>query len=287
MSSPEQSDPVKLSSKVYAPDEWPADATISEDWLEKIRAGELAVKSGDDQTPKQTQPKFFHIGRYVILIAVFLTVVALVAGYVNRNGIPQLSATSRPVPVSTVIASQPGAVLLLERSGDLSRVIVQPAAQTNWLVPSRDDFTASGPSISQDGSWVAYISQQQGGQVVISSLITNTRYIIQSRQIYSVADNPDTDELKVCTWSPTAWDPTSKRLTFFACGQRRPFSVALIGDLTDPKLTLRRVPTSTVETAEPRQIQWQTSTGLFVQMPDSRTPLTSTFTTIDVSGMFP
>jgi hypothetical protein len=169
---------------------------------------------------------------------------------------------------------------MVETNGDLDRVLVETSGQASWLLVSRDDTTATNPAFSPDVGYVAYISEQDGGQVAIVSLTDDTRFAITSTQVEIAALTADFSGVSLCPWTSVAWAPDGRRVAFFGCREILPLSLALIADVHDPRnIGLDTIPDSDVGIFSHRQIQWLDSTHVTISTPtDEGTDRVQTFT---------
>ena len=220
---------------------------------------------------------------WVLLVIVVVAAMAVsLIGYVQRRGLFALlsRAVPMPLPSMTLVDSHDGVVLMLEQSGDLRRVIVETSDQANWLLVSRDDTTATNPALSSDGQQVAYVTKRGGGQLVVVSVITDTRHTVDAGQVQDVGDNAGFDEMKLCPWTPIAWaPPAGDRIAFFGCVEDSSVSVAVVGDLSDPAINLTILASSKAESSDARQLKWLDRTQLVVSMPatDAKKATVTTF----------
>lgn len=206
-------------------------------------------------------------GRVLLVIAVMAAVAVSLIGYVQRQGLSALLSRASP-PSTTLVDSHDGVVLMLEQSGDLRRVIVEKSGRANWLLVSKDDTTATNPALSSDGQQVAYVTERGGGQLVVASLITDTRRTIDADQIEGVGDSAGLDRMKLCAWTPIAWaPPAGDRIAFFGCVEDSSFSVAVVGDLSDSAANLTIVAPSKAKASDARQLKWLDHKQLVVSMP--------------------
>ena len=231
---------------------------------------------------EDTATKRRPYGRVLLVIAVVAAVVVSLVGYVQRQGLSALLSRAVPIPPpsTTLVDSHDGVVLMLEQSGGLSRVIVEKSGQANWLLVSKDDTTATNPALSSDGEQVAYVTKRGGGQLVVVSVITDTRRTIDADQIQDVGGNAGFDEVKLCPWTPIAWAPPGgDRIAFFGCVEDSSVSIAVVGDLSDPAYNLKIVASSKAEASDARQIKWLDHTRLVVSTPatDAKQAVVTTF----------
>jgi len=169
---------------------------------------------------------------------------------------------------------------MLEQSGGLSRVIVEKSDQANWLLVSKDDTTATNPALSSDGEQVAYVTKRGGGQLVIVSLSTDARRMITADQIRKAGEDAGLDDMELCLWTPIAWaPPAGDRIVFFGCVENSSFSVAVVGDLSDPATDLKVIAASKAESSDVRQLKWLDHTRLVISTPatDAKQAVVTTF----------
>ena len=227
----------------------------------------------------QTAPRRY--GLALLILAVLAAAATWMVGYVQRQG--PFTILSRTVPVlppsMTLVDSRNGVVLMLERSGDLSRVIVETSNQGSWQLVSRDDTAATNPALSSDGKQVAYVTERDRGQLVIVWLDNDTRRSITTDQIQDAGENAGFDDVKICPWTPIAWAPTGNRIAFFGCTKDASLSAVLVGDLSDPAIPLTVIARSKAEASAVRQLKWLNHTHLVVSTPatDAQQAIVSTF----------
>ena len=199
----------------------------------------------------------------------------------QRQGLLAVVPCPRSLPPTsiTLVDLQNGVILMLEQSGSFSRVVVEPSDQASWLLVSRDDTTATNPALSSDGKQVAYVTERDGGQLVIVSIITDTRRTIEADQVQDAGDSVGFDEMQVCPWTPIAWAPTGNRIAFFGCTKDTSLSVVLVGDLSDPAIPLTVIARSKAQASAVRQLKWLDHTHLVVSTPatDAQQAMVSTF----------
>jgi hypothetical protein len=227
----------------------------------------------------RTAPRRY--GLALLILAVLAAAATWTVGYMQRQGL--LAVVPRPgslPPTSiTLVDLQNGVILMLEQSGSFSRVVVEPSDQASWLLVSRDDTTATNPALSSDGKQVAYVTERDGGQLVIVSIITDTRRTIDADQVQDAGDSIGFEKMQVCPWTPIAWAPTGNRIAFFGCTKDASLSVVLVGDLSDPAIPLTVIARSKAQASAVRQIKWLDHTHLVVSTSatDAQQAIVSTF----------
>lgn len=222
-----------------------------------------------------------HLGKMVALVLVLLGAIVFFAG---RRGPETWPAFFKTITGSenvgtTLVDSHAGVVLMLETDGDSSRVLVSRSGDAGWILVSRDDTTATNPSLSLDGERVAYLTRRGGGQIAIVSLTDNWRESIGVNLIREAASNAGLGEAGLCPWTPVSWAPMSERIAFFGCGQDDAFSVAVVATFADPDVTLSIIGASRSDVSGARQIEWLDGTCLVVSTPsgDRDEPTVKTF----------
>jgi hypothetical protein len=207
-------------------------------------------------------------GRVVLLIAVLTAVAIWSLGNLPNSDLFQRLGQPKPLPPSTTLVdSRAGLVLMLEQSGASSRVIVERADQSSWLLVSRDDHTAANPTLSPDATLVAYVTARDDGGVVVTSLVTDILITITAAQIKTAGEGAGFTGMQICPWTPVAWDPTNSRLAFFGCVEDDPLSMALVGDLTGLDPALEAVPSSKIESSVKRDLKWLDRTRITISTP--------------------
>ncbi len=151
-------------------------------------------------------------------------------------------------------------ILMLETNGRQNRVLIQEAGNINWLLVSRDDFTAESPALSADGSTVAYRSALGNGQIEVVSLDSQARVVIDDAILKSVAPN-----LAVCSWTPIAWSGDSASISFFACDTETGGSSALWTEVDS--IRPQKVTGTESQNTQPRQLQWLNASQISVSSP--------------------
>ncbi|MEK7325028.1 MAG: hypothetical protein AAB217_07200 [Chloroflexota bacterium] len=208
--------------------------------------------------------------QHVLLLAVLLLILAVVAAVFGerlRNGsFPRLLPPTSSVPPSvTLIDTRNGVVLMLEQTGDVSRVIAKIPGQASWLLASQDDTTATAPALSNDGEKVAFASWRDGGHIVVVSLATGLQKTITAGEIQVAGTN--LGKLQVCEWSSIVWNPKGNSVAFFACNSQRAFSIGVVSDLSGTKPALKVVVGSEIDSDETRQIAWPVDDQILVTVP--------------------
>jgi len=218
-------------------------------------------------------------GLALLILAILAALATWVLGYMQRQGPFTILSLTLPPPSMILVDSRDGVVLMLERSGDLSRVIVETSNQGSWQLVSRDDTAATNPALSPDGERVTYVTERDDGQLVIVSIIADTRRTIDADQVQDAGDSIGFDEMQVCPWTPIAWAPTGNRIAFFGCTKEASLSVVLVGDLSDPAIPLTVIARSKAEVSAVRQLKWLDHTQLIVSTPatDAQRAAVSTF----------
>ncbi len=226
-------------------------------------------------------PKKKPISLVLLVIAAVTALVVGLIGYVRPRSFSAvvMRALFPSAPLTTLVDSGNGLVLMLEQDGDLGRVMVQRSGRGGWLLVSQDDTTATNPMLSPTGRDVAYVSKRNGGQVIAVSLITDTRCYIGTNRIADIGKNAGLGSMKLCSWTPIAWSPKGDRIAFFACAEDDSFSVAMVADSFDPNVAITTIGQSKTEIAEARQIKWLDDTKLIISTPGKSR---STVETLDV-----
>lgn len=218
---------------------------------------------------RQRTNRWWNIWRGPLILFFGLAILTVLCRYGYDNySVAELRRVVRSgPPVTLPIDAQSGLVLLLEQNGVSGRVIVETDSQATWLLISKDDTTASGPSLAPDSSAVAYISQKDEGQVVIVSLVDTTRQTILASEIAKIAQSSNLDDPKLCEWSSTAWNTGSKQLAFFVCDEEKPLSIVVVVDLSTGEPELKPLTATEHNEIEKRDLKWLNETQLVVSTP--------------------
>ena len=233
-----------------------------------LAVGDSVTISPGNAGDETNRPKQY--GKRAIIIFVCLCVIACVAGFFERNQLPTFLLKRAPWHHALeieLIESRDDRVLMLETSGEASRVIVEVSGQASWLLVSQGDTTATNPALSPDGEQVAYVTERDGEQLVIVSLTSNTRRTVRAGQIQDADGDDGLDGMRLCPWTPIAWAPTGDRIAFFGCAEDDSLSVVLVGELSGPAISLTVVARSKVESSATRQLSWLDDTQLVVSTP--------------------
>ena len=234
-------------------------------------------------TRAQTRVKlglhFYIIG--LILASVLLGAAIWFIGDMQRSSTfarNSMSATS----ALSIVDSRQGIVLLFEKGDSLNNVVVDRPLQNQWTLISQSDTTASNPTLAPDGSSVAYVSQLARGQIVVASILTNTRQVITSEEIGTENIAATISRLRVCSWTTIAWHPNSNQIAFFGCGENIPISVVIVGDISGSKPVLDIIEQSKSSLMTERQLAWLDDHQLAVTVPVSDTLGGAAITTLQV-----
>ncbi len=222
-------------------------------------------------------------GRVLAFVLLALAIAMGIYGIAQNGKLTQPLRDALPVPApsTTFVDARNGVILMLEQTGNLSRVVVNQADQAGWILVSRDDTTAAKPALSPDGTKVVYSSKRGKGQIVIVALGSGTPKSITAEQVQKLGGNNSLDDLEICSWTPIAWDPDSSQVAFFGCIERRDLSVVLIGGSLDSDPTLTILTESRMETSVEQQIEWQDAKHLLVITPSSD-PQAEPITTVTI-----
>lgn len=203
----------------------------------------------------------------LVLVAGLLALVMSIAGAISRGSLPGILRQALPQlpPSNEIVGAHEGKILMVERVGDVSRVMVKRADHVPWLVISQDDVSASQPAFSPDGTAVAYVSGRDAGQIVIVPLSGTDTRAITSDAISRAASQQE--KIGLCSWSPVAWSPDGKRLAFWACAGDKAFSMLLVADLTQAGPSLQVVAGSTLTTGGQRAVRWLDDTRVLTTAP--------------------
>lgn len=269
------------------------DSSIPEDLMELEY--EPSEEEATDRTnmsgprPGDVEASVVRVRPYGRVLLVFLLAVGILVwfiGYLQRNNLIQLlSQTVRSAsPSIELIESCDDVVLMLERSGKHSRIIVEKAGRAAWVLVSKDDTTVTNPALSPDGKFVAYVSERDGGQIVIISLTADKQYTVTLKQVRSAGQKEDLDGMKICPWTPISWDAESRQIAFFGCidGGSLSRSVVLICKIAEPTLTLGVVVPSLLDSSITRQVKWLGFSQLIVSTATNNSELGATVTRFDV-----
>jgi len=237
-------------------------------WSQRDEAGAPPQERGKT-LPGMTADEAVRPKRYglvAIIILVLLGVVVAIVGVIERHGLVNIMnwASSGGSPKMEMVDSRQGKVLMLETQGDFRRVIVKTPGQATWQLVSRDDTTAINPALSPDGRFVAYVSAQEDGQIVVVSLIDDALTKITSKEVGDIANKTPFLAAQICSWTPVAWDPDGRRVAFFGCREKPALSVVYVADLSGPNPVLSFVTDSEVDSGSPRQLQWSGSSEITV-----------------------
>jgi hypothetical protein len=191
-------------------------------------------------------------------------------------------------PIVTITPSIPlrieykgGNLLLVDSSGNGNHISFKSAHSSNWLMIAREDSTATNPTLSPDGTLVAYASKLEGGKILVTSVPTGTVSSILPDMMKDVAKSSNLSELKVCSWTTISWSPKGNRLVFWACGSQETFSVSIVFEL-GAKVPLKVVPQSRFDAFGFRQAIWLDDTQLLIVNPTITTNPVQNLQTLDV-----
>jgi hypothetical protein len=173
-----------------------------------------------------------------------------------------------PEPRTELVEARRDRILMLERIGRLSRVLVKVAKQPGWLLVSEDDTETSRPALDPEGGHVAYVSQRGGGQIAIVGLAGDWRTTIEADEIAKADGAADMEgRLELCPWTQVAWAPGGERVAFFARLPDKGGSVVLVGTALDDDHALFVVKDSRAVTEVERQVAWVDDSHLMVSTP--------------------
>ncbi len=224
---------------------------------------EIEIPVGFSENPSGKQ-------RHVILASLFGVIVLLGllvwgAGQLQRQGkLTWLDVFSSQRPSFEIIETRNGQVLIQENTGNTNRIIVKQIGQNSWFLVSQDDQTATQPVFSPDGSWVAFLSKRDGGRIVITAVITDTQKLFTTEMIKKSGVQASLGELELCPWTPIAWNPKGNRVAFFGCSLSRPFSIVLIGEVSNNPLDPIALIGTGLDTNDSRGLTWADTAHLVI-----------------------
>lgn len=188
-------------------------------------------------------------------------------GQYQRGNLKRLLVQPSAPPTSRIVGAINGAVLILEESGAFRHIYVQQADQVGATWVSVGDLTAKRPALSPDGKAVAYISDMDGGTIVIVSLEDNRMVRISQDELHATGVANNLTKLSLCPWSSVAWSTDSSRLAFFACDIRPSRSQALVANLQGASPQLSLVDESLLEIEGVRDSAWLSPTQISASAP--------------------
>lgn len=212
-----------------------------------------------------------RLGLIVLIVLTVLAIISCIAGSASRKEWPDWLAwlPTRGKSEITLIDSQNGRVLMTEVTGDLRRVVVETGSEASWLVVSRDDNTATNPAFSPRAERVAYVSEQNDGQIVIASVTEDERLAIAANAVEIAALEEDFSRVHICSWTSIAWAPDSQRVAFFGCRKLLPLSLVVVADVSGSEAAVSVIPATEAESSDRRQLQWLDESNLTVITPSS------------------
>lgn len=239
---------------------------------EEIPAPELS-ETPPPAAPKKTEESKNFPFRWAILgmgIVVFICGVAVYAAG-RICGAFQCSPTNLSIATGNgkqieLLDSRNGVVLKLERFGNEGRVIIEQSNQKNWLFVSRDDSFVSTAALSPDASWVAYATNRDKKEIVIVELNGNAGKKIGDSDLTELGTRTNLGAIKLCGWTPIVWNARNE-IAFFACGEGRTFSAAVVGDIKTNPPTVEIVPSSASFLNQERDLLWVDDSHLEITFP--------------------
>jgi len=239
------------------------------------------------ENPKPVNVLLYIVG--VIAILLVCAVVVSLLGLENRTGeiirllFQQSTAQELSPPVlTTIVDTRENLVLMSDKVDDVSRILVQRSGQEPWLLLSGNDTTATNPALSPDATRVVYLSQLDGGKIVITPIDGGAQQTLPAIDIRDIGLTQNASLLQFCPWTPIAWNPAGDRLAFFGCDPNRPFSTVIVSGILGSQEKPDTVPGGVAESTEVRQVIWLNDTQLIVTVPVTDTRLSPPVITLNV-----
>jgi hypothetical protein len=279
--SPNESKPLAAAPQAPTPlvEELPDALSQASVDLDSLNLPPIA-ESDEFPLPGSDRASSFKPINALVVIVLIITIGAFVvwlAGQTQRGTIQKLLQAQAIPPTARLLDSRHDTVLILEESGEISRVIVQRPSQPSWLLVSRDDLRAKFPALSPDGRRVAYNSQSNDGRIVIVSLDVNNVDSLPTDQIKAATESKNLGPMTLCAWSPVAWSPDNQRLAFFVCGTNPSRSMVMTNSMGQPGIDV--VAGTLLNTALPRGVLWLQSDTVLVSTPSESPQGGTTITT--------
>jgi len=184
---------------------------------------------------KELFPKPRPLGLGLLLLFILSLIVVGGVGHLRMRGV-----LVRCMPWgsrSCHAEYQQNVTLIQEQTGRQRRLTVEVDDRASRLV-SGDDTTATGPAISRDGTWVAYVSKRDGDQVVIVSLTSNSRRAITAEQILLAGQNAGMSGLHLCCCIPLRWGSRANDLILYAREKGKLGRVPILVDVSGAEIRL-------------------------------------------------
>ncbi len=266
----------------------PLDGQATDGQVPDDQSSRVPLREGTEETkPGETRSPVRNTGTVLVVIILFLVLSGILLyalGESQRTGsFPTLSSsTIAELTQTSLLDSRPDIVLMLEKSGTSARIVIQREGQSSWLLISQNDTTVSNPALSPDASQVAYLSKRDNGQIVISSVLSNTQVAYSSDTVQAVGTGLNQGVLRICEWTPVAWAPDNSRLAFFVCNSQRAYSSAMVAKTGEKNAPLSLVFGSDVDSDLPRELRWLNNSKLVVTGPPVNGSAFASVTTLDV-----
>jgi hypothetical protein len=235
------------------------------------------IKMGDSQD-RPSKKKFFLV---LFILFFFLAIIVVLIGFFQHHDLRSIFDRTPQLSIEFVEACN-DSILMIERSGNINRVIVEKLDYASWFLVSKDDTTVTNPALSPEGDLVAYLTQRNNGEIVIISPSTSIDYTVTFDQIKQLGQKEKLQDMKICPWTPIAWDSKNSRVSFFGCfdDQNITHSVVIVCKFKEPTPVLAIIPDSIHQTAIIREIKWMGINQLSVNTPMenySKIPLVKRF----------
>lgn len=245
------------------------------------------TESEKENNNSDSQPKV-GFGWYILIVVIIALAIGVGIRFFGASqgvGTPVVPTPNSTTPVATATSSAPlridykgGSLLVVDSSGNANQITAKPVNRSTWLTIAPDDSTATSPTLSPDGTRVAYASKLDGGKIQITSLTTDTISTISSAMLKDLATNSNLKNLQVCPWTTIAWSPAGNRLAFWSCSTQETFSVCAVFDYgASPSLKL--VSSTRLDSLGFRQAVWLDENHLLISNPtNTTTPIPSLIT---------
>lgn len=211
----------------------------------------------------------------VLVILVLSAVLIGIFWAQNPNLLVQIFDRTMTPPRSELVDAVDGRILVFRREGAVNVVEVEIDNRAASISISKGDMTAHHPSLSPDGNFVAFLSEQNDGQLVLVSLTGTERWELTNQQVVGTLGNEFAKPV-ICPWTSVTWAPSANKMALFICSEQLEQSRLAVIDMLSPDIFPVLQAGSAYEGLDSRQAMWLNESEVLMTIPASELFLPST-----------